>query len=149
MPQRLFTRHSASRVLPLVSRIVADIEEAERAKTQARLFGEIGRSLFEEMLGKLHELHSELEELGCYYTCANGRDGRVEFPASSGESNSFFCWKPGERTVNTLWEAKKDSLNCDFFAPVCDSHGGGKPSPDKQSTESRTSERKIPRIRNH
>lgn len=111
MPQRLFTRHAASRLLPLVSRIVADIEQAERAKIQARLFGEIGRPLFEEMLEKLRELHYELEELGCFYTCANGRTGRVEFPASVGESMSFYSWRPGEKTVTTLWEIRKPSPN--------------------------------------
>ncbi len=102
MFNRLFTRYEANRCLPLISRIVDDIQETERGMVQARLFGKLGRPLFRELQQKHQDLHQELEDLGCYYASANGRQGHVEFPADEGERESYFCWQPGEAEVTRL-----------------------------------------------
>lgn len=114
---RLFTRVEAERTLPLVRRIVADIQreygnysQAMRRYDQAldgiRMeWGEApGRShLWEEAMvpariisGYLHEL----DMVGC--TLKEFRNGTVDFPSLRGDRVVLLCWCVGEERI-THW----------------------------------------------
>ena len=100
-PTKLFTPQEANRTLPLVKRIVSDINEAgkdlqERAKSET--IGEESPA-FQKRLRHMESLIEELESLGCYYKDWNFEIGLVDFPAVLDGEHVLLCWRSDEPEV--------------------------------------------------
>jgi hypothetical protein len=90
--RRLFTREEADRALPLVRRIVADIQKTaagirELGSDDERLPG---------LEAELQEYLQELEEMGCFFKDWNFSVGLVDFPAVIDGETVFLCWRSDE-----------------------------------------------------
>ncbi len=94
-----FTPKEASRMLPLVRRIVEDILLA--GKELRELVQELehkvqGNPEFESKVRTINSYFSELEELGCYYKDWNFTIGLVDFPAVIDNEEVLLCWRSDE-----------------------------------------------------
>jgi len=99
MSERLFTPHEASRMLPLVRRIVADIlSTGKQARELAERLGPAAIESAEliKALTELEALISELHELGCQYKDWNFKAGLVDFPAIIDGEEVLLCWRSDE-----------------------------------------------------
>ncbi|MHC5019443.1 MAG: DUF2203 family protein [Planctomycetota bacterium] len=104
--QRLFTADSASRTLPLVTRIVDDIQRVYREREalgdalmsnpEAPDADERQRD-FDAATRELTEFARELESVGCVLKDAAG--GLVDFPGEIDGDEVWLCWQPGETEV--------------------------------------------------
>jgi hypothetical protein len=79
-----FTPQEANRTLPLVKRIVKDIQETGRQLRKTA--EELGESAADDpgirkQMGELEDLFHELEQIGCSYKDPHFTVGLVDFPA--------------------------------------------------------------------
>jgi hypothetical protein len=114
MPRKYFTLAEATRTLPLVKRIVADITalhprwrdlvaKYELAAAQARPeWGESQeqlalRSEIDGVAGQINDYLLELQQIGCVF---KGFDqGLVDFYGKLDGREIFWCWKQGEDRI--------------------------------------------------
>ncbi len=97
---RIFTPLEASRALPLVRRIVADVLERGRAlRALARRPG--GPTPGDEdraaaLSDELHALFAELEAVGCSFRSPDFAFGLVDFPGLIDGRLVHLCWRDDE-----------------------------------------------------
>jgi len=113
---RRFDREAAEATLPLVRRIVADIErdnqhlqailpELRALRMQARRRGaapgelEALREQVADITTRFEGYLAELARIGCVY---RGVTGHVDFRGDHEGRPVFFCWAPGEQEVSHL-----------------------------------------------
>ena len=113
---RRFDREGAEATLPLVRRIVADIErdndhlqtilpELRALRMQARRRGEAPgelealREQVADITTRFEGYLAELARIGCVY---RGVTGHVDFRGEHEGRPVFFCWAPGEDEVAHL-----------------------------------------------
>lgn len=117
--RRLFTPAEATRMLPLVRRIVEDILAAGRAMrahaVQPRPDPEQVR-LYDRELEQLRSLIRELEELGCSFKDWRFDVGLVDFPARIDGEDVLLCWRSDEPAIR-------------FYHALEDGYAGRKPIP--------------------
>lgn len=98
MPRRIFTAEEANRTLPLVRRIVSDIQERYRA-FQARRRGAApedaaARDDLERMAEGIQDLQRELDGVGCFLK--DYEKGLVDWYAEREGDIVYLCWMTGE-----------------------------------------------------
>ena len=98
-PRKLFTPAEATRTLPLVKRIVADINAAGQVLRELAAKGAEDTPEFGERLGEMERLMKELEDLGCYYKDWNFSVGLVDFPSEIDGKPVLLCWKSDEPEI--------------------------------------------------
>jgi hypothetical protein len=91
-----FSPAEASKTLPLIKRIVADILQA----------GQQGRQLIEDnkddseqlqlIESELKKLFEELAFIGCEYKDWNYEIGLIDFPSTIHDQKVFLCWRSDE-----------------------------------------------------
>ena len=96
---KLFTPQEATRTLPLVRKIVADILSA--GQNLRELSHKIGKGAEEDpqslnLMDRLDELFEELENLGCSYKDWNFTQGLVDFPCVNEGKEAYLCWRSDE-----------------------------------------------------
>ncbi len=108
--KRVFSLERANRSLPLVRRIVEDIQEAsgkvadyqeefERLAEQGNLEQANQAMLrLSKARQEYREFCRELEQLGC--CLSDGRAGAVDFPAVVGGKEVVLCWRLGESAIS-------------------------------------------------
>lgn len=94
MVPKIFTPEEATRTLPYVKQVVAEIQEVFQ-QIQLKTNDEEEYSRLEK---RLHELVRELESVGAYLKDASS--GLVDFYGTRGEEFVWLCWKVGEETIN-------------------------------------------------
>ncbi len=99
---RFFTPLEANRTLPLVKRIVADIQAAGRRLRQ--LAEELGPAAADDveikkLIASLNEFFEELEGIGCSYKDPNFTLGLVDFPGIIDGEEVLLCWRSDETRV--------------------------------------------------
>jgi hypothetical protein len=109
-----FDRDGAEATLPLVRRIVADIErdnehlqailpELKACRMQSRRRGELLPELDDlrqrvaDITTRFESYLAELADIGCVY---RGATGQVDFRGEHEGRPVFFCWAPGEDEVS-------------------------------------------------
>jgi hypothetical protein len=97
-----FTPVEANRTLPLVKRIVADIQE--RGQELMRLAGDLGDDASEDprikkLIDELNEFMEELGGIGCSYKDPQFKLGLVDFPAVIDGEEVLLCWRSDEPSV--------------------------------------------------
>lgn len=104
-----FSTDEASRMLPLLRRIVTDakactklIDRYEPVVAAGEDDGNELREKLETLRNRLAELRHETEELGCFLEDA--REGVVRFPGEMAGKAVYLCWKLGEERV-AYWYA--------------------------------------------
>jgi hypothetical protein len=100
-PKKLYTPQEANRTLPLVKRIVSDINEAGKDLQGRAKFETIGEESpeFKGRLRHMERLIEELEYLGCYYKDWNFDVGLVDFPSLIDGEHVLLCWRSDEPEV--------------------------------------------------
>lgn len=110
---RQFDRDEATATLPLVRRIVADIEddngrlqsvlpELRAARSRSRARGEPDAELerlrqrVADITTRFEGYLAELSRIGCIY---RGATGHVDFRGEHEGRPVFFCWSPGEEEL--------------------------------------------------
>ena len=99
---RYFTPLEANRTLPLVKRIVADIQASGRRLRE--LAGELGPAAADDdeirkLITSLNEFFEELEGIGCSYKDPGFNRGLVDFPAVIDGEEVLLCWRSDEPAV--------------------------------------------------
>lgn len=99
---RYFTPQEANRTLPLVKRIVQDIQE--KGQRLHRLAGELGEAAADDpevkrLIDELNGFFGELEQIGCSYKDPNFTLGLVDFPAIIDGEEVELCWRSDEPRV--------------------------------------------------
>ena len=99
---RYFTPLEANRTLPLVKRIVADIQASGRRLRQ--LAEEPGPAAADDaevrkLIASLNEFFEELEGIGCSYKDPNFTLGLVDFPGVIDGEEVLLCWRSDEPRV--------------------------------------------------
>jgi hypothetical protein len=111
--RRHFTLAQANATLPLVRRIVGDLQqlhprwrqavsayEAEQVGASAQVESEAARTARLEagsLAGEIESCLDELDQIGCLF---KGFDaGLVDYPALIGDREVFLCWRFGEEQV--------------------------------------------------
>jgi hypothetical protein len=122
--RRRFTPESATRTLPLVTRIVADIQRVyrERAELGSALGeGELEDAArtklereFDRATAELTEFAREIEAVGAVLKDAGG--GLVDFLGELDGDDVWLCWQPGEPEVA-------------FYHPLDSGFAGRRPLP--------------------
>ena len=97
-----FTPKEANQTLPLVRRIVADIQEA--GQELMRLAEELGDDArtdprIRKQIDKLNEFMEELDRLGVAYKDPQFRLGLVDFPSRVEGEEVLLCWRSDEPQV--------------------------------------------------
>ena len=97
-----FTPQEANRTLPLVKRIVRDIQETGRQFRGAA--EKLGESATEDpeirkQMKELEQLFGELEQIGCSYKDPNFALGLVDFPSIIDGQEVMLCWRSDEESV--------------------------------------------------
>lgn len=107
--QRLFSPDEATRTLPLVTRIVADVSGQAKALNQIEVAareadirgdGETLESLArkrDDVMDRVRELADELEQVGCILKDVH--TGLVDFPTLHDGRVVYLCWRVGEARV--------------------------------------------------
>jgi hypothetical protein len=99
---RHFTPREANQTLPLVKRIVADIQS--RGQELMRLAEELGDDAAEDarikkLIDELNEFMEELTAIGCSYKDPNFNLGLVDFPSAIDGEEVLLCWRSDEPTL--------------------------------------------------
>lgn len=93
-----FTPKEATKMLPLVRRIVEDI--LDLANEMRTAIGEQDQFTLtpeiESMRARMQSLFGELEELGCSYKDWSFDKGLVDFPAVIDGEEVLLCWRSDE-----------------------------------------------------
>lgn len=104
MKKVYFTPYEATRTLPLVKRIVADILEKGRA--WKKLAGERDGYRTPEteldiadLKDAMSELLEELQQIGCSYRDHSFEVGLVDFPCKLEGEEVLLCWKSDEERL--------------------------------------------------
>ena len=96
---RHFTPYEATRTLPLVRRVVADILERGRELRafyqRTELTGEEERRA-RELAAELDGLFEELDQVGCSFRSPDFTFGLVDFPATIDGKPVHLCWRDDE-----------------------------------------------------
>lgn len=104
--QRLFTADSATRTLPLVTRVVEDIRRVYRQRealgdallaASESPVADAQQRDFDGATRELTEFARELETVGC--VLKDAANGLVDFPGEIDGDEVWLCWKPGETEV--------------------------------------------------
>ena len=101
-PIRIFTPREANQTLPLVKRIVSDINQTgKQIRSLVEELGEDGRDDPEanRLIEEINDLFLELEKLGCSYKDWNFDMGLVDFPAIVDGEEVLLCWRSDEPSV--------------------------------------------------
>jgi hypothetical protein len=110
---KVFSADEATRMLPLVRRIVADIIQAGNVmKTMARetMTGDHAARL-EVHIASLKQFIKELEDLGCSYRDWDFKTGIVDFPAEVEGRPALLSWRSDEATVHHFYYADETPEN--------------------------------------
>ena len=101
MKTKLFTLEEATKTLPLVQRIVADILKTGQAIRELSVEMEKPEEDPEinRLMDQLDELFEEIESIGCYYKDWNFSVGLVDFPAKISGREVMLCWKSDENEI--------------------------------------------------
>ena len=99
---RHFTPREANETLPLVRRIVADIQESGQELMQ--LAEDLGHQAAEDprvrkLFNVLNEFMDELNQLGLEYKDPQFRMGLVDFPSVIDGEEVLLCWRSDESNV--------------------------------------------------
>lgn len=99
-----FTPQEASKTLPLVKKIVADI--LKEGKDMRALAAVIDGALEENdeikiRIARLQTYVDELAEIGCFYKDWNFEYGLVDFPSVINGEEVMLCWRSDEDDI--LW----------------------------------------------
>ena len=99
---RHFTPKEANRTLPLVKRIVADIQS--RGQELVRLAEALGDDArddrrIKKLIDEVNEFMEELNQIGCSYKDPNFTLGLVDFPSVIDGEEVLLCWRSDEPTV--------------------------------------------------
>ena len=99
--KKVFTHEQATKTLPLVRQIVADILKTGQAIRERSVDMERPEEDPEiiRLMDMLDELFDEIEDLGCYYKDWNFTVGLVDFPARVNGKDALFCWRSDEETI--------------------------------------------------
>lgn len=104
MSEKTFTPAEATRTLPLVKQIVADI--LAKGKAHRELVEDDGPATVEKedrksvLEAELDELFRELEQLGCSFRDWGFEIGLVDFPSEIDGERVLLCWRSDEPTVS-------------------------------------------------
>ena len=115
-----FTPREANDTLPLVKRIVADIQD--RGQRLRQLADELGDAAAEDtrikkLIDELNEFFEELDQLGCSYKDPNFNLGLVDFPSVIDGEEVLLCWRSDEPSIG-------------FYHPPEAGYAGRKPIPE-------------------
>jgi hypothetical protein len=99
---KIFTPYEATRTLPLVRRIVADVLERGRelralGRKESLTADEEERGA--ELAAALEEHYLELERIGCSFRSPDFSFGLVDFPAVIDGEPVHLCWRDDEPTL--------------------------------------------------
>ena len=99
---KVFTPREANQTLPLVRRIVQDIQETGQKLRQT--VAELGREAegdpgVQKLMAELEDLYGELDRIGCFYQDPNFAMGLVDFPAVIEGEEVLLCWRSDEEEV--------------------------------------------------
>jgi hypothetical protein len=98
-----FTPAEATRMLPLVRRIVEDIQE------QGHLLQDLKKSehpaeerqkRISRQISTVNGFFTELEDLGCFYKGIDFDTGMIDFPGIIDGEEVFLCWKSDEERLS-------------------------------------------------
>lgn len=109
MAQRLFTAAQATKTLPLVKRIVADILDKGRElrRVASAKDSADNRKRLEELGNEIHALMAELQQIGCEYRDWSFDHGLVDFPAIIDGKHVSLCWRGDEPAIT--WYHEQDA----------------------------------------
>ncbi len=96
---KIFTPSEASRTLPLVRKIVADVLERGRALRELGSMDELSpeqEDTAHSLAHELEELFEELAQVGCSFRSADYSFGLVDFPGLIEGKPVHLCWKDDE-----------------------------------------------------
>ncbi|MAE77916.1 MAG: hypothetical protein CMJ85_13725 [Planctomycetes bacterium] len=101
MSRKHFTPRQASRALPLVKQIVADIIESGRELRSCAEAGdsEENRNRLVHIGDRIRELREELQMIGCEYKDWTFETGLVDFPSEIDGRPVLLCWRSDEPSV--------------------------------------------------
>lgn len=101
--KHFFTPREANKTLPLVKKIVSDILTTGRRIRQ--LSRDLGDNFDDNhdvmhLMNELHELLTELDNIGCEYKDFNFSVGLVDFPSIIDDEDVLLCWRSDEPELN-------------------------------------------------
>ena len=99
---KYFTPKEANQTLPLVKRIVKDIQDTgHQFREMAEQLGENAGNDPEvkKLMDELHDLFEELEQIGCSYKDWSFSKGLVDFPAVIDGEKVELCWRSDELEI--------------------------------------------------
>ncbi len=99
--ERIFSHDQATKTLPLVERIVADILKIGQAIRELSVEIEKPEDDPEinRLMDQLDELFEEIESIGCFYKDWNFTVGLVDFPAKIHGKDVMLCWRSDEKEI--------------------------------------------------
>jgi hypothetical protein len=100
--QKLFTPASATRTLPLVRKIVADLLAAGRELKALNAEGrteKLHSAETERLVRRIREHQAELAQVGCEFKDWNFDAGLVDFPAIIDGRSVLLCWRSDEPAI--------------------------------------------------
>ena len=99
---KYFTPDEANKTLPLVRKIVKDIQNYsfELKTISDSIEGNIeDNKEVQHLISEIRGFMKELEDIGCFYKDWNFSIGLVDFPAIIDEEEVFLCWKSDEESI--------------------------------------------------
>ena len=108
MKTKTFTLPQATKTLPLLKKIVADILKTGQSIRELSVEMEKPEEDPEinRLMDLLDELFEEIEGLGCYYKDWNFTVGLVDFPAKIHGRDVMLCWKSDEENIQYYHDAE-------------------------------------------
>jgi hypothetical protein len=105
---KIFTLEQATKTLPLVERIVADILKTGQAVRELSVEMEKPEEdpQINRLMDQLDELFEEIESVGCYYKDWNFTVGLVDFPAKIQGKDVMLCWRSDEKEIRYYHDAE-------------------------------------------
>ncbi len=120
---KYFTPPEATRTLPLVRKIVADILVAgQKLKGYTNVNDPDSKRQVERLKTELSKYFKELEQLGCYYKDGEFNTGLVDFPAVIDDVIVLLCWRSDESEIK-------------YYHSLKDGYAGRKPIPSRYFRE--------------
>ena len=108
MTRKLFTLEQATKTLPLIERIVADILKTGQGIRELSVEMEKPEEdpQINRLMDQLDELFEEIESIGCYYKDWNFTVGLVDFPAVIQDKDVMLCWRSDEKEIRYYHDAE-------------------------------------------